>query len=115
MNIIKTAFLVALFNYIIVGAIVLAFKKTDVVSTPTVIQVRPTSPVNQVVVTQVPVLPVVVDNRCIIVVDGSRYDISQFRNQHSGGDIFQCGTDMSTVFHDRHPNSFLDRMSKYRI
>ncbi|MBI2465185.1 cytochrome b5 domain-containing protein [Candidatus Shapirobacteria bacterium] len=69
---------------------------------------------NQPVNTQAPPQPVA-DNRCIIAIDGVRYDVSVFRNQHSGGDIFSCGTDMSAIFHGQHPNSFLQRMAQYKI
>jgi len=55
------------------------------------------------------------DTRCIITVDGSRYDVTQYRNIHSGGDIFKCGTDMSATFHSQHSAKFLDRMSQYKI
>ena len=76
----------------------------------------------QMVVTKSPqpiVLPInnqpIIDNRCVISVDGNRYDVTVFRNQHSGGNIFQCGADMSGVFHGQHPNSFLQKLAKYRI
>ena len=42
------------------------------------------------------------DARCIITVDGQRYDVSSYRNVHPGGDVFQCGTDMSAAFHAQH-------------
>lgn len=56
-----------------------------------------------------------VEQRCVIVVDGKKYDVSSFRNQHSGGDVFDCGTDMSNIFHQQHSNSFLKTMEQYRI
>ena len=137
MKLIKTAFLIALFNYLMVGAIVLAFKKPgeqNITSTPLPMSVTPTktsiktvkkanAPVTttqtntqNLVVDVVPTTPpVVVDNRCIVTIDGGRYDVSQFRNLHSGGDIFQCGTDMSAIFHGQHDSSYLSRMSQYKI
>ncbi len=42
------------------------------------------------------------DNRCIITIDGQKYDVTTFRNQHPGGDVFKCGTDMSAAFHAQH-------------
>jgi hypothetical protein len=54
-------------------------------------------------------------NRCIIIIDGGKYDITDFRNIHSGGDIFQCGTDMSSIFHGQHNDSTLLRMQQYRV
>ena len=122
MNIIKTAFLVALFNYFIVGAIVLAFKKNITippVATPIILdsptQIPKISTIVPIVSTQDTAPAPTSDTRCIIAVDGIRFDISQYRNLHSGGDIFQCGTDMSIIFHDRHPDSFLNKMSQYKI
>ena len=53
--------------------------------------------------------------KCIIYIDGVRYDMTEFRNIHSGGDIFQCGTDMSAIFHGQHPASYLDKIAKYKI
>lgn len=55
------------------------------------------------------------DNRCIIVVSGSRYDVTQFRNMHSGGNIFSCGADMTATFWGQHNQATLDRMAQYRI
>lgn len=55
------------------------------------------------------------DSRCIITLDGSRYDVTQFRFIHPGGDIFQCGSDMSVIFHNRHSNRFLQQMDRYKI
>ncbi len=39
---------------------------------------------------------------CIIAIDGRKYDVTTLRNTHSGGDVFSCGTDMSSVFHGQH-------------
>ena len=55
------------------------------------------------------------DTRCLVVVDGLQYNLTQFVKLHSGGDIFQCGTDMSSSFHNQHPNNYLDILAKYRI
>jgi len=124
MKIIKSAFLIALFNYFMVAAIVLAFKKPNeqitvpattiaenIVATPTIVKEKTVVPTTTATTQQVPV----VDNRCIVVIDGGKYDVTQFRNIHSGGDIFQCGTDMSAIFHGQHDNSYLNRMSQYKI
>ena len=48
-----------------------------------------------------PVAPVV-SNRCIITVEGQKYDVTDFRSLHSGGDIFVCGTDMTSTFFGQH-------------
>lgn len=55
------------------------------------------------------------DTRCLIVIDGATYDVSAFRSMHSGGDIFQCGTDMSSVFWSQHGSSTLRQMARYRL
>lgn len=56
-----------------------------------------------------------VDNHCIVTISGSRYDVTQFRNIHSGGDVFKCGTDMTAVFLSQHSASFLQKMSQYKV
>lgn len=73
---------------------------------PSVVNNQPTATSSQ---------PVTADNRCIIAIDGVKYDVSVFRKDHSGGDIFTCNTDMSAVFHSEHPNSFLQKMTRYKI
>lgn len=54
-------------------------------------------------------------SRCIITISGGQYDVTEFRNIHSGGDVFQCGTDMTAAFLSRHPASFLEKMSQYKV
>lgn len=53
--------------------------------------------------------------RCIILVDGVSYDVTDFRNIHGGGDIFTCGSDMSAVFWSQHDAATLAKMAKYRV
>lgn len=53
--------------------------------------------------------------KCVIVVDGSSYDVTEYRYVHEGGDTFKCGTDMSVEFHQQHPQKFLNKMKKYKI
>lgn len=53
--------------------------------------------------------------RCIITISGGQYDVTDFRNIHSGGNVFQCGTDMTAVFLSRHPASYLSKMSQYKV
>lgn len=53
--------------------------------------------------------------KCLIYIDGTRYDVTRFRNQHSGGDVFTCGADLSQLFHDRHSNRFLNIMAQFKI
>lgn len=54
------------------------------------------------------------DNRCLIGIDGAQYDVSAYRSMHPGGDIFQCGADMSRVFWAQHGANTLNKMAKYR-
>ncbi|MCX6797531.1 MAG: hypothetical protein NTX98_03600 [Candidatus Doudnabacteria bacterium] len=56
------------------------------------------------------------DNRCIVVISGAKYDVTQLRQTHSGGDIFQCGTDMTQIFFSQHNQRLLDnQMAQYKI
>lgn len=55
------------------------------------------------------------DPQCIITISGSQYDVTEYRNIHSGGNVFSCGQDMTAVFLSQHPASFLDKMAKYKI
>lgn len=55
------------------------------------------------------------DSRCIIMLDGAKYDITQFRFSHSGGNVFTCSTDMSQIFHSRHGAAEMQFMQQYRI
>ena len=53
---------------------------------------------------------------CVVQISGKQYDVSQLRNTHSGGNIFQCGTDMTTIFFNQHNQSLLNgTMAKYLI
>jgi cytochrome b involved in lipid metabolism len=51
-----------------------------------------------------------VDTRCIITIDGTKYNVTDYRYQHPGGDVFQCGTDMSVAFHNQHNPRTLDKI-----
>ena len=55
------------------------------------------------------------DTRCIITIDGAKYDVTQFRSMHSGGNIFSCGSDMSATFWSQHGQGTLNQMAQYRI
>jgi cytoskeletal protein RodZ len=56
-----------------------------------------------------------VDTRCIVTVSGNKYDVTVYRTQHSGGDIFKCGTDMTSIFFGQHSSGKLSQMSKYLV
>lgn len=58
---------------------------------------------------------VVVDTRCLITISGKTYDVTTYRKQHSGGDIFKCGKDMTSIFFSKHGNSYLKQMQEYLV
>jgi hypothetical protein len=55
------------------------------------------------------------NDRCIITLRGSQYDITVFRTVHSGGDIFQCGTDMTAQFDSRHGDREFQILQQYKL
>lgn len=57
------------------------------------------------------------EEKCIITLYDIQYDITIYRSLHTGGDVFKCGTDMTTVFQKRHPNisKYLEIMAEYKI
>lgn len=57
---------------------------------------------------------IVTSNKCIVTIKGSKYDVTTLRNSHSGGDIFNCNTDMSTTFTNQH-GSDLARIKQYLV
>lgn len=42
------------------------------------------------------------NSACLITLFEQQYDVTSLRASHSGGDVFQCGTDMTTVYQSRH-------------
>ncbi len=52
---------------------------------------------------------------CLVQIKGVSYDLQAFRAIHEGGDIFQCNTDMTTIFSDEHPDSYLQQLEQYRL
>ena len=56
-----------------------------------------------------------ITNKCIITVDDVSYDVTSFKNMHSGGDIFKCGQDMTSDFWGQHGQKQLNAIQKYRI
>lgn len=59
--------------------------------------------------------PPVADTRCIVTIDGGQYDVTDFQSMHKGGDIFACGTDVTSIFYSQHDAGILQKMQKYRI
>lgn len=120
MKLLKQVIAIALLNALIVlGTTVYGSSKTKISSsmpanivTPTV-TIKPKITQAPIVITAAPTQ--IVDNRCLIMIDGVKYNVTVFRQMHSGGDIFSCGTDMSGVFWSRHGQSMLNRLQQYRV
>lgn len=72
-------------------------------------QIQPTQPVTQ------PAPPAPVPSGCIITLDGASYNVTNLQKTHSGGDIFNCGSDMSATFWGKHGQSIFSKMQQYRI
>lgn len=52
---------------------------------------------------------------CLVVISGVSYDLAAFRAKHSGGDIFQCGTDMTDIFFSQHNASYIQKLAPYKL
>jgi hypothetical protein len=39
---------------------------------------------------------------CIVTIFGKQYDVAPLQTSHSGGNVFTCGTDMSSVYQGMH-------------
>jgi uncharacterized caspase-like protein len=52
--------------------------------------------------------------QCAVTLFGKQYDVTNLRNTHSGGNIFNCGTDMTAVYQSRHGTN-MSRMQQYLI
>lgn len=61
------------------------------------------------------VAPITKPSGCVIQIDGVSYEITSLRKTHSGGDVFQCGTDMSALFWKKHDSQILKIMQQYKI
>lgn len=51
---------------------------------------------------------------CIITLFGQQYNVSTLQQTHSGGNIFNCGTDMSSTYQGKH-GSNVSRMQQYLV
>jgi hypothetical protein len=55
-------------------------------------------------------------DQCIITIDGDMYDITSLQSSHEGGDVFECGSDMTKIFYSAHNHSLLNgQLSNYKI
>lgn len=52
--------------------------------------------------------------QCIVTVFGKQYDVTELKDTHSGGDIFECGTDVSQVYQSQHGTK-VGRIQQYLI
>ncbi|MCA9386101.1 hypothetical protein KC717_05630 [Candidatus Dojkabacteria bacterium] len=51
---------------------------------------------------------------CLVKIDSDLYDVGPLKSTHSGGDIFQCNTDMTTIFYNQHDKRLKDtQMAQY--
>ena len=76
-------------------------------------QAQPTQPVTQPAQQPAPAAPV--PSACIITLDGASYNVTNLQKTHSGGDIFNCGSDMSATFWGKHGQGIFSKMQQYRI
>lgn len=53
-------------------------------------------------------------NSCIVTLFGKQYNITSLLTTHSGGNVFNCGTDMSSIYQSRHGTN-VSRMQQYLI
>lgn len=53
-------------------------------------------------------------DRCIVTVFGNKYDVTELRGTHPGGDIYQCGTDMSGMYGGQHGTN-VERLEPYLV
>lgn len=53
-------------------------------------------------------------NRCIITLWSNQYDVTSLQTSHSGGNVFQCGADMTAVYQSQHGTN-LSRMQQYLV
>lgn len=56
-----------------------------------------------------------IENKCIIIVDEQKYDVTAFKKIHKGGDVFDCDSDMSDKFHQRHGAEILLKVANLKI
>jgi cytochrome b involved in lipid metabolism len=49
---------------------------------------------------------------CLVTISGQKYDVTKLASTHSGGNIFKCGTDMTSIYNVQH-GSGLSRMNQY--
>lgn len=78
-------------------------------TTKTLPTATPTARSNQTVAASVNL-----SGRCIITLFGKQYDVTTLRTTHSGGDIFSCGSDMTSSYQAKHGTN-MSRMARYEV
>lgn len=53
--------------------------------------------------------------KCLVYINGVRYDMTNFKKLHGGGDVFKCGADMTEIFRAQHQDSYLGKIARYKI
>lgn len=51
---------------------------------------------------------------CVVTIFGQQYDVAPLQTGHTGGNIFTCGTDMTTVYQSMHGTD-VSRIAAYLI
>ncbi|NBO17422.1 MAG: cytochrome b5 domain-containing protein [Proteobacteria bacterium] len=97
----QKVFLIVIGSLFIIGLVFYFFKASEDKSN------EYKSPVNQITQSS--------KEKCIITVRGSKYDVTEFRNMHQGGDIFECGQDMTDKFNNQHGEREFKKLQKYKI
>jgi hypothetical protein len=56
----------------------------------------------------------ITSNQCVITLFGKQYDVTSLRSAHSGGNVFVCGTDQTTLYQSQHGTN-MSRMQAYLV
>lgn len=95
-------------------------KKAAASPTPTP-SVKPGTPISTPTPTPRPVTAsvsnsasITASSKCVITLFGKQYDVTTLATTHSGGNVFNCGTDMTATYQNQHGTN-LSRMQPYLI
>lgn len=77
-------------------------KADNVFPSPTVAKPKPTTP------------QLVNSSACVVTLFGQQFDVAPLMNNHQGGNIFVCNSDMTSVYQKQHGTD-LSQMSQFRI
>lgn len=53
--------------------------------------------------------------RCIVTILGQKYDFTEFKKFHPGGDLFKDGMDATRLFMSEHSKDELFDLEKFRV